>query len=135
MSNDELAIRERLAGELVQLGVSYREIAKIIGISHAQVANYFAWKETPTRPTLLKMHRAGIDILYILTGHRLLVDIHHDCTTCGHYCDGDSPVCEKYDYDCQRCPKSKVCRECRNNSNWRWRGFNYPQEATTDAEK
>ena len=134
MTNDELALRERLVGELVQLGVSYREIAQIIGISHTQVANYFAWKETPTRATLLKMHHAGIDILYILTGHRLLSDIRRDCTTCIHYCDGDSLVCETYDYDCQRCDRSKVCRGCQSESNWYWRGFNHNPEVDIHAK-
>lgn len=133
MNTDDIDLRARLAGELVQLGVSYRGISKVIGISHTQVANYLAWKETPTHQTLLKMHRAGIDILYILTGQRLLCDINHDCTTCGHYCDGYTAICEVHDYDCQTCERSQMCRECRDNNNWRWRGFNYPQEVTTDG--
>ena len=132
MTNDELALRERLAGELVSLGVSYREIGKKIGISHTHVANYLAWKETPTRNTLVKMHHAGLDILYIMTGHRLLCDIRRDCTTCANYCDGDSSVCEAHDYDCQRCERSQVCRDCSDCSNWYWRGF---REVNPDAQK
>lgn len=134
MTRADLEIRSRVTEELEKFGGSRREIAQVIGISRMQVINYFAWRETPTRQTLLKMHRAGVDILYILTGHRLLCDITHDCTTCGHYCDGYTAICEDHDYDCQTCDRSKMCRECRNNSNWRWRGFNYPQEATTNDE-
>ncbi len=123
MRNEDLALRERLAGELVSLGVSYREIAKKIGISHTIIAKYLAWKETPTRPTLVKMHQAGLDILYILTGHRLLGDLRRDCTTCVHYCDGDSQLCEANDCDCQNCERSETCRICHDYNKWYWRGF------------
>lgn len=116
-------ITERVIEELQSLGASYREISNFVGVSHTTIKNYGTGRSTPGADTLAKLHYAGVDILYILTGHRLLSDITHDCVTCAHYCDGDSPVCEKYDFECHRCPRSKVCRECKSCDLWLWRGF------------
>lgn len=130
----EFNLRCRAAEELLSLGVSYREIANTLGVTHTMVKNYVDRVCTPGASALAKMHYAGLDVFYILTGQRLLGDIPRNCTTCGHYCDGVEDICDAHNYDCRRCDRSKVCRGCRSESNWYWRGFNHTPEVATSAK-
>ena len=45
------------------------------------------------------------------------------CDVCKFSNEG-SEDCDTYDFDCQKCQSRKcVCRTCRDESKWQWRGY------------
>ena len=50
-----------------------------------------------------------------------LKNIAYDCACCVHA--GKTRPCENTDYMCVECPFECVCKTCRDNSNWEWRGI------------
>lgn len=58
----------RLIEEREQLGLTQKEFAQVIGISHKTVANY---ETGQYKAPLTEMAKAGIDITYVITGVRL----------------------------------------------------------------
>lgn len=42
-----------------------------------------------------------------------------DCDPCKHNHGGE---CENADFDCMTCDCDCICKSCRDNSNWEWRG-------------
>lgn len=51
---------------------------------------------------------------------------HCDVCVSGHEHDGE---CAKADYDCMTCKSATcLCRECRNESKWQWRGVKGERE-------
>lgn len=111
----------RVQEELRKLSNSPAELARTLRIDSESARRWLSGESLPSLGGLEIMHRAGLDILYVVTGTRILPDIPHTCETCAHYCDGFQDVCETYDYDCARCPNNDTCRTCRHGSNWRWR--------------
>lgn len=43
-----------------------------------------------------------------------------ECDFCVH--NGKDAPCEAADCDCSICTEDCVCKTCRDNSNWQWRG-------------
>ena len=43
-----------------------------------------------------------------------------ECDFCGH--NQENAPCDAADCDCSICTEDCVCKTCRDNSNWQWRG-------------
>lgn len=43
------------------------------------------------------------------------------CIACAHR-DEATDLCTRSDYMCSDCPQACVCKNCRDGSNWEWRG-------------
>lgn len=117
MREIDLAMRERTAQELRKLGGNHIVIAERANLQSNQVQLWLNGDATPSAGSLRKLHYAGLDVLYILTGERLLSDIPRLCDTCAHYCHHE---CED---ECRDCGRSHICRTCHSYANWYWHGF------------
>lgn len=63
-------MHERLVQELWMVGPTYREIAEKIGCNQATVYQWITNSYMPSAYHFANFHRAGMDIIYILTGER-----------------------------------------------------------------
>ena len=117
MRKTDLAMRERIVMELRRIGSNHVLIADQHGLRPTQVRLWLDGDATPSAGSLRKLHYAGLDVLYILTGERLLSDIPMLCDTCAYYCHHE---CEA---ECRDCGRSHICRTCHSYANWRWRGY------------
>lgn len=111
----------RTSEELRKLGSTPAEISRILRIDSETARRWLAGDALPSLGGLEILYRAGVDIMYIITGVRVTQDIPRSCETCAHYCDGFYDVCESHDYDCGSCPNNDTCRTCQRFSNWHWR--------------
>lgn len=121
MRKNNIQHHDRVTEELRKISDSPAELARILRIDSESARRWLCGESLPSLGGLEIMYRAGLDIMYIVTGIRMLQDIPHTCETCAHYCDGFQGICETYDYDCARCPNNDTCRTCQRFSNWHWR--------------
>ena len=70
MRKQDPKLRERLLEELWKLGNTYREIAEKIGWHQNTIGQWVNQDYTPSAYHFTNFHRAGMDIIYILTGER-----------------------------------------------------------------
>ena len=70
MRKTDPKMHERLLEEMWKLGNSYREISEKIGCHQATVTQWVNNGYTPSAYHFGNFHRAGMDIIYILTGER-----------------------------------------------------------------
>lgn len=70
MRKQDPGIHDRLLEELWKLGGSYREIGEKIGCHQNTIGQWVNHDYTPSAYHFANFHRAGMDIIYILTGER-----------------------------------------------------------------
>lgn len=70
MKCKDYIMRDRVAEEIYKLGDTNRAAARKIGCDPHAVSDWLAGKSTPSAYNLKRMHYAGCDIIYILTGER-----------------------------------------------------------------
>lgn len=121
MRKNNIQHYNRVTEELLKLSDSPAELARILRIDAESARRWLAGESLPSLGGLEIMYNAGVDIMYIVTGIRMLQDIPHTCETCRHYCDGFQDICHTHDYDCAECPNNATCRTCQRFSNWHWR--------------
>ncbi len=61
---------ERLREERIRLGLNQGELATVAEVSKTTQFNYEKGERSPDAPYLAKVAAAGVDVLYVLTGHR-----------------------------------------------------------------
>lgn len=61
---------ERVAEEIFKLGATNAEIARKLGCSKSSISGWIIGTSVPNAYFLKKLHYAGCDVIYILTGER-----------------------------------------------------------------
>lgn len=61
---------ERVAEEIFKLGGTNAEIARKLRCSKSSISDWITGKNIPNAYALKKLHYAGCDVIYILTGKR-----------------------------------------------------------------
>ena len=80
-----------------------------------------------------QLDMARVDLEQIKRGlEALLEDLraadYYECSHCRHYIH-DMSKCTPCDCNCAECTEACVCKECKENDRWEWRG---PQEVAPD---
>jgi transcriptional regulator with XRE-family HTH domain len=70
MKHTDPAVFPRLAEEIFRTGLGNTELAKLLGCNLNTIAYWLAGGGTPQAYYLAKMHKIGLDVIYILTGER-----------------------------------------------------------------
>lgn len=121
MRKNNIQHYNRVTEELRKISPVPAELARILRIDAESARRWLVGESLPSLGGLEILYTAGVDIMYIVTGIRMLQDIPHTCETCAHYCDGYTDVCMDHDFDCCSCPNNATCRTCQRFSNWHWR--------------
>lgn len=67
-------VGERLREERIRIGLSQEELAAVGGLRKLAQLNYEAGTRSPDSAYLLAIESAGVDIVYVLTGRRVVTD-------------------------------------------------------------
>jgi len=116
-----LAEVDRLAAENTRWEEINEAQAEQLGVAYEALA---AKEDLYSKSTML-----SADLLNKLTAKDELLKRAVEDIKCKDHCDvckfsreGEED-CTKYDFDCAKCQSRKcVCRTCRNESKWQWRG-------------
>jgi len=65
------AIGARLKEERTRLGMSQTDLAALAGAVYQTQGNYESGRRTPDADYLAAVDKAGVDILYVITGRRI----------------------------------------------------------------
>ena len=66
------------------------------------------WEELSQRVLQLEEENAELKKLLARSG---------DCTGCVY-----DNTCDSTDFICDECPRDCICKRCKNNSEWKWKG-------------
>ena len=67
-------VGERLREERIRIGLSQDDLAAVGGLRKQAQLNYESGARSPDAAYLLALHAAGVDIVYVLTGRRVVTD-------------------------------------------------------------